>query len=548
MISFGSRAVSPKNYESIVLKPLAKPAKRLSFFASGGKLERLIFMLLGLQGLAIAVLWQYMSVGVEIGSSRFFLNVIFMASYALLMGLVMPTVLLLSRDMPVINGEKNYLLELNAAGIRWSTDEFIPGTFGKKRVLPGLTWHSVCQVSYGKPGLSALAGDRRILSNRSLTWPWSEGIFIHGKIYGNEPQLVYYIAPTDFTRDQLGQIYSAIRKWAPHVVLAPSVQEVLAPTPIEHLSENYTDLWLQLLHNVQNKPATDRLPPGHCLREGLYKVKEHLQTGGQANVYLVAVAGQAEDNSRSILQSCGASGSYAVIKEFIPAASGGEHSQARSLSYFDREAGLLASLHHTNIVRQLDYFVEGGRAYLVLEYLAGQTLRRRVDTHGPLCEREVISISLAICRALQYLHEQKPPVVHRDLSPENIVVDNNSNAKLIDFSVAVRGEQTEPGEVVGKQAYISPEQFRGASSAQSDLYSLGATMYYLLVGQDPIPITESRPGRFRTDITSHLDQIVGRLTAVDQSQRYASACTVIADLMTLQLGNFPPGSDIGATP
>ena len=124
-------------------------------------------------------------------------------------------------------------------------------------------------------------------------------------------------------------------------------------------------------------------------------------------------------------------------------------------------------------------------------------------------------------------------VVHRDFTPDNLILRKDGLLKLIDFNVARQIESTATGSVVGKPAYLPPEQFRGEPCAQSDIYALGASLHYLLTGQDPEPITASHPRTLRPEISIGLDEFVARATASDLSKRYASAETLLIDLRSL---------------
>jgi serine/threonine-protein kinase len=132
-----------------------------------------------------------------------------------------------------------------------------------------------------------------------------------------------------------------------------------------------------------------------------------------------------------------------------------------------------------------------------------------------------------MCDILQYLHSQTPPIVHQDFTPDNLLVSENGKLKLIDFMVAKQESvDTSTSTVVGKHHYMPPEQFRGKSTTQSDIYALGATLYFMLTGQDPEPMSQLH-------VSGSLDPIISRATALDTAQRYASAQEVKADLQQL---------------
>jgi serine/threonine-protein kinase len=183
----------------------------------------------------------------------------------------------------------------------------------------------------------------------------------------------------------------------------------------------------------------------------------------------------------------------------------------------------------------LDIFAEDRRVYIVLEQVQGTNLRRLVREEGPRPPAEAVQLGIKMCEILNYLHAQQPPVVHRDFTPDNIIIKPDGSLVLIDFSVASHRKQY-AGDCVGKHAYTAPDQFRGQSCPQSDLYALGATIYYLLVGSDPVPLSVSHPLQKRADVPAALDSIVARATALKLADRYESAEWLRLDLAKLATG------------
>ncbi len=145
---------------------------------------------------------------------------------------------------------------------------------------------------------------------------------------------------------------------------------------------------------------------------------------------------------------------------------------------FQREAKILQGLNHPYIARVLDHFVENDRHYLMLEHVNGVDLRA-VKEHGQQGERLIMRWALDMALITSYLHSKDPPIIHRDITPDNIVLDRLGSIKLIDFGAANELLGTATGTLVGKQCYIPPEQFRGKATTQSDIYALGCTLYYL---------------------------------------------------------------------
>jgi serine/threonine-protein kinase len=205
----------------------------------------------------------------------------------------------------------------------------------------------------------------------------------------------------------------------------------------------------------------------------------------------------------------------------------------KAAELFDREARTLMKLDHPNIVHVLDHFVEQGRNYMMLEYANGQDLRQHVKQNGAARPESVIEWMIQITGILKYLHEQDPPIIHRDVTPDNLVLRKDGNIMMIDFGAANEFLGTATGTFVGKQAYISPEQFRGKAVVQSDIYSFGGTVHFLLTGEDPLALSTSNPQKINPNVPVELDEIVASCTQLEVSDRYQSAAQLLPVLKRL---------------
>lgn len=157
---------------------------------------------------------------------------------------------------------------------------------------------------------------------------------------------------------------------------------------------------------------------------------------------------------------------------------------------FKREAEILASLRHPNLPKVTDHFeIPNQGQYLVMEYINGEDLRDRMDRLGTLPDDEVVHIGVAICDALTYLHERKPPIYHRDVKPGNVRITEDGHVLLVDFGLAKvhSGKQeTTSGARAMTPGYSPPEQYGSSrTDARSDIYALGATLYAALCGTPP---------------------------------------------------------------
>jgi len=153
---------------------------------------------------------------------------------------------------------------------------------------------------------------------------------------------------------------------------------------------------------------------------------------------------------------------------------------------FRREASAAAGLQHPNVVGVFDRGEWDGTYYIAMEYLEGRSLKDILSSEGPLAPARATDIVVQILRAARFAHQRG--VIHRDLKPHNVIVDDEGRAKVTDFGIARAGasDMTETGSIMGTAQYLSPEQAQGhAVSARSDIYAIGILLYELLTGRVP---------------------------------------------------------------
>lgn len=276
-------------------------------------------------------------------------------------------------------------------------------------------------------------------------------------------------------------------------------------------SGSYTQIWEDDMR--MHFSATNFVPleKGATLQSGKYSILMQLSCGGLSAVYL------AEQPDKSLV----------VLKEAALPTTVEENSYSKAKELFQREAQILTSLNHAKIAKVYDFFVEKGRDYLVIDFVAGDNLRQVVRRRGVQSERTVLTVAKQTAQILSYLHSCSPPVVHRDITPDNLILKDDDQVFLIDFGAANQYVGTATGTLIGQQCYIAPEQFRGKSTIQSDYYSLGATLYFLLTGRDPEALMASHPKFIRNDISEELDQFIFDLTSLDPTKRPSSADELI---------------------
>jgi serine/threonine protein kinase len=200
---------------------------------------------------------------------------------------------------------------------------------------------------------------------------------------------------------------------------------------------------------------------------------------------------------------------------------------------FERECSFLLRLDHPKISRVLDNFVENERNYLLLEFIPGTDLRQYVRKNGALPEKEVLDLVLQLTNIVEYLHSFEPPIIHRDITPDNIVLGDDGSIYLIDFGIANELVVNVTGTMVGKQAYMAPEQVRGKASTQSDIYSLGATMYFLSTGQEPPALTKLTARTVSHSISEQLDQVISNCTEPEVADRCQSVSELVEKITKL---------------
>ena len=184
----------------------------------------------------------------------------------------------------------------------------------------------------------------------------------------------------------------------------------------------------------------------------------------------------------------------------------------------EAEARILASLDHPGLASVLDFFEEGGHHYLVMDYIEGRDLERTAElAPQPLRERRVLQWARELLSILEYLHTQEPPVVVRDLKPSNIMLGRDGRLRLIDFGLA-KFHSAEAGTQVfakgmGSEGYSPIEQYgQGRTDQRSDLYSLGATLYFLLTDQAPLPAAERAADQVELTDPRTLNESVSEIT------------------------------------
>lgn len=221
------------------------------------------------------------------------------------------------------------------------------------------------------------------------------------------------------------------------------------------------------------------------------------------------------------------------------------------------EASLAGKLSHPHIVKIYDAVMEGDENYMVMEYVEGETLERCAEVDNLLSLGRAAEIIYKCCKALEYAQYQG--VIHRDIKPANILISGENDIKISDFGAAViESQQTTQVSGVGSPAYMSPEQIKEhVLSHQTDIYSLGVTMYRMLTGRLPFDaannysmiyqimnIEPPPPSTFRPEIPPELDAIVLRAMCKDTKGRYQTWDEFARDLVSFISYSVEPQAEI----
>ncbi|MCZ6598243.1 MAG: serine/threonine-protein kinase [Planctomycetota bacterium] len=256
-----------------------------------------------------------------------------------------------------------------------------------------------------------------------------------------------------------------------------------------------------------------------------YEIQANVGTGGTADVF------------RAMEKKTGRTLALKVLK---PEAA--HHDGTRKA--FVHEARILERLEHPGLARGYGVARSGATYFSRLEFIDGSTLLELLDGGRSFTEDEALQIVLAVAEALDYL--ERNGVVHRDVKPGNVMLDRRGRAVLIDLGFAAAGDEETPADsTVGTAAYLSPEQARGGAAAdsRSDIYSLGLSLFHIVVGRLPFESTDDRE-LLRMQVMSHLDSpelksrgfspylhyFIEKMVAKDADHRYQCWAELIEDV------------------
>src|SRR3954467_5101503 len=256
-----------------------------------------------------------------------------------------------------------------------------------------------------------------------------------------------------------------------------------------------------------------------------YRVLNRIGSGGMADVYCAEALQLGRRVALKLLYR-----RFAQDPEFV--------------ERFRREASAAAGLQHPNVVGVFDRGEYDGTYYIAMEFLPGQSLKAVIQEHAPLDPVWAIDLTIQIVKAARFAHRRG--IIHRDIKPHNVIVDDEGRAKVTDFGIARAGasDMTETGSIMGTAQYLSPEQAQGhAVSPVSDLYAIGIVLYEMLTGRVPfdgdsavtialkqVSEVPPPPSAWNPAVPPELDAIVMHALEKDPAARFTSADEFIAAL------------------
>ncbi len=270
----------------------------------------------------------------------------------------------------------------------------------------------------------------------------------------------------------------------------------------------------QPLDNDSHSPHR-QLQPGVTLANR-YLIEEVIGIGGMGSVY------RARDLHFPNITK------WVAVKEMLNLATDPVMRQT-IIQNFEREANILATLHHPSIPRIYDYFSQGDRSYLVLEFIPGKDLEAIInETKGFLPEEQVLAWAIELCDVLHYLHTHNPPIIFRDMKPSNVMINTNGDVMLIDFGIAKTFQSGVKGTMIGTEGYAPPEQYRGEATPLADIYALGATLHHVLTRRDPrleppFSFAERPIRKINPAVSPELEAVINTALQYNMQDRFQSA-------------------------
>lgn len=323
------------------------------------------------------------------------------------------------------------------------------------------------------------------------------------------------------SKEDLNTLLSSIDEYSDNCRISQSIIDLRRDLNSNELPEDgdFRHLKAARFHSTIFTP----LKIGDTIYNDTIRVVRQLSTKQLSAVYLVRLN----------------DGKLAILKQFfVPEDKPGTQNVKK---IFKRECQLLKSLNHEQISTVYEQFEVEESSFLLLEHASGEDLTKYISELGPMNETEILDLAVQLTDILIHLHSQDPPILHRDITPDNIVLDRNGYINLIDFGAAHQFLEGITGTLIGKQCYIAPEQLRGEPETKSDIYSFGCTLHYLLTGLEPKALSQCDPAQV-TKVSKNLNTLIKQCTEFDSSKRPNSFIEIKKQLTKILTP--PPTEDV----
>lgn len=275
---------------------------------------------------------------------------------------------------------------------------------------------------------------------------------------------------------------------------------------------------------MPNKPKRSKLSSGDKILNGRYEILKVIHSSGMSNVYLVS-------DSNLNKQWC--------LKEIRKSEAGKDQVEYYSLL---QEANIMKSLNHSSIPRITTIEEEGDSIFIVMDYVDGMSVKSWLVKKGKINPDIVVAWMKQVTQVVMYLHNRKRPIFYRDMKPDNLMIQNNGDIKLLDFgiSVVIKEEGQKIDRALGTKGYAAPEQSKRGNvcDLRSDIYGLGKTMYFMLTGINPSQVEKSKLKGIReidSSISVGLEKIVEKCTRENPDERYQSCEELLYALQSYKL-------------
>jgi tRNA A-37 threonylcarbamoyl transferase component Bud32 len=231
-----------------------------------------------------------------------------------------------------------------------------------------------------------------------------------------------------------------------------------------------------------------------------------------------------EGGQGAVFEAIGDDGRIYAIKQMLDRFTD-PRERDEAIARFEAEAKILERLRHPRIPRVYADFKDEGYHYLAMDFVRGSDLEDIIRRERYIPEERALQWADQICDVLEYLHQQKPPIIFRDMKPSNIMIEPDGNVKLIDFGIAKVLQPSQRGTQIGTPGYAPPEQYQGIATPESDIFSLGATLHHMLTGRDPRdepPFSFPPVYALRPNISKRTSDAIQKALQMKPEDRYKS--------------------------